>query len=118
FVDVGVGTRTVRTIDHPEVVRVKTMYKIEEAEDSNGHGQTVLFSAAYDRHIYCLLSGFRAAEGIPVVVIDEKGGALKMLRCAVAYNSNGLAGVPMSLAVDSGLLFVLDSEGVVSIFSL
>jgi|ERR1035441_2012991 hypothetical protein len=121
LVDPKLGTRNGRAIDHPEAFRVKAMYQAEEAQRSGLHGRTILLSAAYDGNIYCMLSGFKAEEGAPVVVVDSKGQVSKLLRCAVSYPSpsgKASASIPTAFSIDSGLLYMLDSEGFVSVFRL
>ena len=121
LVDPKLGTRSGKAIDHPEAFRVKAMYQAEEAQRSGLHGRTILLSAAYNGNIYCMLSGFKAEEGAPIVVIDSNGQVSKLLRCSVSYTSphgKGSASVPTALTIDSGLLYMLDSEGLVSVFRL
>jgi hypothetical protein len=106
-------------LDHQEVTRVKAQYQSEAAARPSLHGQTIVAVAADPgQRIYCMLSGFSAHKGAPVVVLDSTGWILKTFRCPVIGDNERKWAVPVSISVDSGQLFMADADNLVWIYDV
>ncbi|HUE00997.1 MAG TPA: hypothetical protein VMR62_15605 [Bryobacteraceae bacterium] len=117
LIDTTTGGVSSVSIDHPEALRVKAQYRASTALMPHIHGVTVQAAAAGpDGSVYCLLSGFRPQQGAPVIVLDSAGKLSRTLRCPMPNGPS--AGVPLSIGVSGGRLFMLDSAGTVTTFTL
>jgi hypothetical protein len=107
------------TLNHLEVARVKAQYKSEAAARPSLHGQTIIAVAADSGpRIYCMLSGFSAHKGAPVVVLDATGWILKTFRCPVIADRDRKWAVPVSISVEREQLFMADADNFVWIYDV
>jgi hypothetical protein len=115
------GKRTVRFLDAPEIRQAKLHYA-KTVRDPALAG-VVIGAATNDRQtgqIYLFVSGNRSDTGVPILRLHPDGSLDRTLRCPLPPRGGGLPGEIFvhSLAIDKGILFVADTEGVVGLYYL
>jgi hypothetical protein len=118
--DVKSGPIGTQPITHAEATRVKELNRRETmSRKGDLRGITVVAADSdADGNLYCLLSGYKPEEGALVLVVDPSGQSTRALRLKVIHGDRGKVGVPLSLAVASAQLLLLDSTGSVTAYYL
>jgi hypothetical protein len=101
-----VGTAT---LNGPEIAAARR----NSPPTSSGTQSLSILAATTDSAgtIYCMLTGFRADEGAPLIVLDSQAGKVESsFRLRVARYASGPM-VPSAIAVTQGLLIVVDQSG-------
>ena len=65
-----------------------------------------------------MLTGFRPAEGAPVLVLNAEGKLVRTLRCEIPKGTDGKYAVPLEMGVAGDVLYLVGSDGLVARYPL
>ena len=105
-------------VESPEVEKARAV--ISGDPKGPGFRQMLVQTGASDLsgNLYLMLTGFRPAEGAPVLVLNAEGKLVRTLRCEIPKGTDGKYAVPLEMGVAGDVLYLVGSDGLVARYPL